>query len=126
MVPGNGSAANSSLVANGFVYSIQPPNNYYAQLNANGTTGAWQTDTNSLPQGFNSFTTVSANGYVYVMGGINGGSYLATVYYAQLNSNGTTGVWQTSTNSLPYPYENATSVTANGSIKCVSRRLSIT
>ncbi len=76
----------------------------------------WTTSTSTLPQALNEATSVTYNGYVYVMGGMNnsGNSSFNTVYYAPLNSNGSVGSWTTSTNTLPQALSGATSVTYNG------------
>ncbi len=96
----------SSAVYNGFVYVLGGRSSastynstvYYAQLNANGTVGAWSTGT-ALPITLSGQSTSVANGYIYVTGGYNG-SYQSTVYYAQLNGNGSVGAWNTNANAL--------------------------
>ncbi len=112
----------TSVTYNGYVYVMGGMNNsgnssfntvYYAPLNSNGSVGSWTTSTNTLPQALGGATSVTYNGYVYVMGGDNG-SYLNTVYYAPLNSNGSVGSWTTSTSTLPQGLYGATSVTYNG------------
>ncbi|GAC1500615.1 MAG: hypothetical protein NVS1B10_04340 [Candidatus Saccharimonadales bacterium] len=79
----------SAVVANGYVYEIGGYNGtspqstvYYAKLNADGSTGTWNTNTNALPQTLYNFSSVVANGYVYGLGGYNGTSPQSTVYYA--------------------------------------------
>ncbi len=114
----------TSVTYNGYVYVMGGMNNsgnssfntvYYAPLNSNGSVGSWTTSTNTLPQALGGATSVTYNGYVYVMGGDNG-SYTGqnTVYYAPLNSNGSVGSWTTSTSTLPQGLYGATSVTYNG------------
>ena len=114
----------TSVTYNGYVYVMGGMNNsgnssfntvYYAPLNSNGSVGSWTTSTNTLPQALGGATSVTYNGYVYVMGGDNG-SYTGqnTVYYAPLNSNGSVGSWTTSTSTLPQGLNEATSVTYNG------------
>ena len=110
----------TSVVANGYVYEIGGGNSSsifatvdYAAINSNGTLGPW-TATTSLPVGSAGATSVVANGYVYEIGGSDGSSsYVATVDYAAINSNGTPGPW-TATTSLPTATDLATSVVANG------------
>jgi hypothetical protein len=111
----------TSIVANGYVYVIGGYNNvayqstvYYSKLNADGSTGAWQTNANALPQILGYHTSIVANGYVYVIGGFNGATFLSTVYYAKLNADGSTGAWQTNANALPQILEYHTSIVANG------------
>ncbi len=112
----------TSVTYNGYVYVMGGDNGsytgqntvYYAPLNSNGSVGSWTTSTSTLPQGLYGATSVIYNGYVYVMGGEVSGSYLNTVYYAPLNSNGSVGSWTTSTSTLPQGLYGATSVTYNG------------
>ena len=113
----------TSITANGYVYvmggydavnNIYRSTVYYAKLNSDGSTGTWSTNAQALPQGLKGATSITANGYVYVMGGYNNGVYLSTVYYAKLNSDGSTGTWSTNAQALPQSLYIATSVTANG------------
>jgi hypothetical protein len=78
----------TATVNNGYLYAlggndsvIDTDTVYYTKLNADGSIGSWTTDTSVLPAARNSHTTVTANGYVYVIGGYGGGS-VSTVYYA--------------------------------------------
>ncbi len=111
----------TSVTANGYIYVIGGTNGstgtntvYYAQLNLDGSTGSWTTSANALPEGRSGHTSVVANGYAYVIGGTASGTGTNTVYYAQLNLDGTTGAWQTSVNTLPASRTHHTSVVANG------------
>jgi hypothetical protein len=85
-------------------------NVFYAQVNDDGTTGAW-TNATSLPKAVLYHAGVAANGFVYVLGGesfdpnnpVNDGfSISMIVYYAKINPDGSLGSWQTA-NSLPSP-----------------------
>jgi Concanavalin A-like lectin/glucanases superfamily/Bacterial Ig domain len=98
-------------VANGFMYAAGGFDNgnvtsavYYAQINANGTLGAWQTNANSLTiaREYNGLETI--NGYLYAIGGqaATAGSGSASVQVGALNANGSVGPF-TSTTSLPGP-----------------------
>jgi len=78
--------------------------------NNSGEPASWQTASNALPAGLSDFTAVTANGYVYAIGGGTG------VYYAKLNADGSVGSWTTSSNSLPSSRTAATAVVANGYI----------
>lgn len=52
----------------------------------------------TIATSFNSLVPASANGYVYVLGGLDAtGAAQATVYYAQVNPDGTLGSWNTTT-----------------------------
>ena len=89
-------------------------NIYSAPLGANGTIGAWSTSPNKLPRALFGHTTVTYNGYTYVMGGYTGGEESDAVYSAPLGANGTIGAWSTTPNKLPRALWAASSVTANG------------
>ena len=114
----------TSIVANGYIYEIggvftggstgKVSTVYYAKLNADGSTGVWQTSANPLPVATSDASSITANGYVYVMGGIVSSTTQTIVYYAKLNADGNTGVWQTNANALPSARQNATSIVANG------------
>ena len=73
---------------------------------------SWNANT-SLPTSTYGATSVVYNGYVYEIGGFNGGTPVTTVDYAHINSNGTLGTW-TATTSLPLATAYATSVVYNG------------
>ena len=109
----------TSVTYNGYVYvmggissSGSSTSVYYDTLNSNGTIGSWNTTT-ALPNYATYATSVTYNGYVYVMGGQNPSSATANTYYAPINSNGTLGAWS-STTALPVANMYATSVTYNG------------
>ena len=80
----------------------------FAPINANGTVGAWHYTHNSLDDGttyvsgmvtpISNTAAVAYNGYIYVVGGYNGGASNG-VQYAQLNQNGTVGTWGYTYNS---------------------------
>ena len=79
---------------------------FCSQVKSNGTIGAWNVTT-PLPAMILDHAGVSANGFVYVLGGFHytdasGGTLTITnaVYFSQINSNGSLGIWQTA-NSLP-------------------------
>lgn len=71
----------------------------YAQINSNGSLGAWISSA-SFTTARASHKTFTNNGYIYVMGGRNSGGFLSDVQFAPLNGNGTIGSWSTTT-SLP-------------------------
>ncbi len=114
----------SGVIANGYVYVFgggnagQHAEVYYAKLNSDGSTGAWQTNVNSLPNARAYHTAVAANGYAYVIGGQGspGSPYNNTIYYAHLNGDGSTGVWQTNAaaDALPANLASPSSAIANG------------
>ncbi len=70
----------------------------FAQINSDGSIGGWQATTSFT--GFrNNFGAAVYEGYMYVLGGTNGG-YLSDVQYAPINPSGSVGTWA-STTSLP-------------------------
>src|SRR6185369_11837922 len=166
------------IAANGYLYLIggrdagSGRNGYsYAKINSDGSTGTWsaftdftnvdsnqiyestavtangniyvlggidQTSSNvstvffmkikndgSLSQGFATTSMpaarvdgsgVTANGYVYYIGGyMGGGNYSTLVYYARLNADGTLGTWTTAPSALPAQvgFTNAVQVNSN-------------
>ena len=110
-----------TAIANGYVYvvggnSTTTPQStvYYAKVNSDGTTGAWTTSTYALPAATSYTSAVAQNGYLYVLGGSNsGGTEQATVYFARLNSDGSTGSWYTTT-VLPAARSNGSAFSVNG------------
>jgi N-acetylneuraminic acid mutarotase len=112
----------TSVTYNGYAYEMGGYYNNgvsnairYAKLNSDGSVGAWSTSANALPQAIAAGSSVTHNGYVYVMGGRDAtNGYTNTVYYAKFNSDGTVGTWNTSVNSLPLSMSSATAVTDNG------------
>jgi hypothetical protein len=68
----------------------------YAPINADGTVGSWTANTNLFATVREAHSVQAYNGFIYVIGGI-GSSYLNDVQYAPLNSDGSVGVWKTST-----------------------------
>ena len=80
------------------------------------TVQAWQTGNNSGFLARESFTSVVANGYIYIIGGINSGTTATnTVQYAKILANGNVGNWSTVAN-LPAARDHASAVFANGYI----------
>ena len=72
---------------------------YTAPINSDGTLGTWTTGT-SLPGPLGQSQAVVTKDRVYLLGGYNNSAYVATVYTAPINSDGTLGAWTTGT-SLP-------------------------
>jgi hypothetical protein len=116
----------AAVAANGYLYLVDSSATtgddatkviYYAQLNADGSTGAWTSQASNLTNASRTeYGLVSANGYLYAIAGNNGtGSSggLATTEYAKLNADGSTGAWTTST-SLPVSRFAAATAVANG------------
>ena len=110
----------TSVAYNGYLYVLGGWNGIttyyntvqYAPINANGTVGTW-TATTSFTTGRRSHTSVVYNGYLYVIGGMNGSaSFLNDVQYAPINANGTVGAW-TATTSFTTARSHHTSVAYN-------------
>ncbi|MGO9587469.1 MAG: Kelch repeat-containing protein [Limisphaerales bacterium] len=83
-------------------------NVFSAQVHSDGTIGSWNATT-PLPIAVDDHAGVVANGFIYVLGGINyPTNYYETynyvissnVYYAKINSDASLGSWQTA-NPLP-------------------------
>jgi N-acetylneuraminic acid mutarotase len=116
-----------SVVVNGYVYIIGGLNSggtlqsivQYAKLLPNGNVGNWVNGV-SLPEVREGLTAVTANGYIYVMGGeTTGGTIRSSIYYAKVNPDGSLNNWQTATNSMPNTLEYLAGVTLNGYIYAI-------
>jgi hypothetical protein len=110
-----------SVVANGYVYVIGGSNGgalntiFAAKINSDGTLGSWSASNNTGLGARNGASAVVANGYVYVIGGVDGsGTIQSTVYLARLNTDGTLGNWTTSSATGLAARVSHTSVVANG------------
>jgi hypothetical protein len=105
---------NAVVVAyNGYLYSLGGDqidgNNtsasvvYYTPIKADGSVGTWQTDssmscaTNVLRD---SAAGATANGYVYLVGGLSSGTGVGSICYGKFNANGTISSWANTTASL--------------------------
>jgi N-acetylneuraminic acid mutarotase len=109
----------TSFTYNGYMYVMGGTDDavylndvQYAPINANGTIGSWAATT-SFTTGRSSHTSVTYNGYVYVMGGTDGTNYFSDVQYAPINANGTLGTWQSTTSFATGRY-GFTSIAYNG------------
>src|SRR5258706_4904423 len=112
----DGYADHALLYKNGFLYSLggfsftsgeaDGTNVFFSQVYSNGTVGVWN-KTTALPEACFQHGGVSANGFVYVLGGLHytdaSGDFLsAVVYYTKIQSDGSLGSWHTA-NPLPQP-----------------------
>jgi len=93
---------------------------YSAKINAGGTLGAWTNLTlTPLPQAIYAFSSViSADGYIYVMGGLTSSGLLNTVYSAKIIAGGTLSAW-TNLTLTPLPqaiYAFSSVISADGYI----------
>jgi hypothetical protein len=90
-------------------------NNLTLNSSNTGELQPWQFGTNTLPNNINSGASFTANGYIYVVGGVDGSATpQTTVYYAKANSDGSTGAWTTSSNPLPTIAGSPSANAANG------------
>ena len=112
----------TAVTANGYLYAMGGNDGtanattvYYSQLNTStGAPGAWTTSANSIPEALDDNAAVVSGGYAYIFGGYNGTDVRNTVYYAAMNSNGTTGTWQAMSKTLPENVNFGAATTANG------------
>ena len=96
VTPANAPVTSSYLLALGgdSTASGKPVSTVYrGTLGATGVVTAWSTTT-ALPAPLHSLGAVVFNGWVYIAGGSGtGNTPVATVYRAQINSDGTLGAW---------------------------------
>jgi N-acetylneuraminic acid mutarotase len=92
----------AATIANGYIYAAGGTNGAgsiyrsieYAPINPGGTIGTWsQAPAMSSPR--QNISLAVANGYMYAVGGHSGTSFLNSVEYAPISSNGKVGNWQT-------------------------------
>ncbi|HSX45952.1 MAG TPA: hypothetical protein VLG27_03045, partial [Candidatus Saccharimonadia bacterium] len=122
----NGLSNPGAVAANGYIYLVGGANSsgktntvMIGKLNADGSINSWRcqgttaaascnTSAGNIPNANVTGSSVSGNGsivvngFIYSIGGYNGGSQIPNVYMAKLSADGTTGAW-TSTTSLPDP-----------------------
>ena len=111
----------AAVTLNGYIYHMGGTDTsgdstatvYFTKPNTDGTISSWASTT-SLPSDRSSLTAVTANGYLYVVGG----SGSATVYYAKPNVDGTIPAW-TLTTALPEGRFRHASVVANNYIYAI-------
>jgi Kelch motif len=120
----------TSVAYNGYMYIVGGSSSggyladvQYATINSNGTVGTWNYTHDSINDGatfVSGFSTArqahssaAYNGYLYVMGGFNGGN-LGDTQYARINSDGTVGTWATNGVSFSTSRFSHSSVSYNG------------
>jgi hypothetical protein len=77
---------------------------FSARINGDGTLGEWNTTLPALLEPLLYHAAVTANGYIYVLGGqksIDPVVVSGTVYRARVNANGTLGEWEALPTPLP-------------------------
>jgi len=75
---------------------------YSCPINADGTLGAWITESNTLPGVLDSSQAIVTSSRVYLLGGSNGAT-ISTIYSCPINTDGILGTWVTESNTLPTP-----------------------
>lgn len=88
---------------------------WYADINPDGSLGSW-ISTTSLPDHLNSHITVQWNGRIYVFGGWTGYNWKKTVYYAEINPDGSLSSWITIASLPDYRGHNQAGTVNNGII----------
>jgi hypothetical protein len=108
-----------AVVYNGYLYltggliGTYSNDTVYAQINANGSVGAFQSTTNFGTSRYNQASVVS-NGYLYILGGFSGSS-LNDVQFAKIDPAGQNTLFTTTGNTaLPQVRNYAGSVAYNG------------
>ncbi|MGH7239905.1 MAG: hypothetical protein ACREHG_07545, partial [Candidatus Saccharimonadales bacterium] len=116
--------------ANGYIYIMGGKDSagnaqdtvYSAKVNPDGTLGTWHTLSNNLDScGYTGTTNnqvydgaaISADGYLYMVGGRDDPNAQGVVCYAKTNSDGTTSAWATTT-ALNTNVQQAAVAVANG------------
>jgi hypothetical protein len=91
---------------------------FMASVNAsNGAVGTWTQLPNSLPETLVGPTVTLHHGWVYVVGGLlSSGAPSPSVYSAQVNPDGTLGIWTTTGNSYPHGVSFATAFGYGGNL----------
>ena len=99
-----GISAGQAVVTRNRVYYIggstgsAVSNVYTAIINNDGTLGSWVADAN-LPGSLSDSQAIVTKNRIYLFCGHNGSAYVATVYTAAINSDGTLGAWTTGTST---------------------------
>ena len=84
---------------------------YEASINQDGSLGNFSTDPITLPTALASASLVSYLNKLYVIGGVDeNGTFLNTIFYSSINSNGTLSQWHTSIVNLPLTLQTPSSV----------------
>jgi N-acetylneuraminic acid mutarotase len=84
-----------------------------AHINSDGSLGSWAVSSNHMPQITSIHSAVVYHGYIFVIGGYDGGP-TNFVSSAAINSDGTIGSWSASPNSFPQTFYGAAGVQNNG------------
>jgi hypothetical protein len=111
-----GRNSHTSVVYNGYIYILGgsgPLDDVqYAKINTDGSLGSWSYTTSLNIERW-AHSSVVYNGYIYILGGSDGTYSLNDVQYAEINTNGSIGVWSYTT-SFNIERHDHTSVVYNG------------
>ena len=121
----SGHGFHSSVAYGGYVYTLGGFDENYslssdvlvAPVNGDGSMGSWSSTT-ALPSGRYAFSAVAYNGFLYVIGGDDGGSALSDVLVAPINADGSVGSWS-STTELPFGRDALSVFAYNGFIYAI-------
>jgi len=90
---------NKVYLIGGFTGNLYSSTVYFASINSDGTLGPWSTGP-SLPEPISDAQVIVTTNTIYLVGGYNGANWLATIYTATINPDGTLGAWA-ATDALP-------------------------
>ena len=86
-----------SIWRNHIYVSMGNGNTYRGDINPDGTISAWQIENSPASFRGGRLSSDTYDGYIYVLGGWDGGGFFDSVYYAPINADGTLGTWNTTT-----------------------------
>jgi hypothetical protein len=73
----------------------------YAAFGADGSVGSWTADTHAFTTARSFLGAVAYNGYLYIMGGMNGAAYYKDIQYAPIGPSGAlSGAWASAGSSV--------------------------
>jgi hypothetical protein len=81
------------MVTNPDGQSASLPNAFTVHRSGDGALGPWQSE-NSMVTPRHNFAVAAAHGYLYALGGRNGGVVLSSVERARINDDGSLGPWE--------------------------------
>ena len=117
----------SCVTTNGYIYCMGSGHSPYTQVqyasvpDGGGPTSGWQQISNSISPAGADMSCVTANNYIYCMGG-------STVTYAQILTSNIISTWQTTNSLVSAQSLDTICVTTNGYIYCIggnSNRLTV-
>ncbi|GEM_PF-2857284 len=112
-----------SIVANGYIYTMGGADStngtstvLYNKPNTDGSFGSWASTTGMIG-GRVSSGIAAANGYIYIVGGLNySGTLQRSVIYAKVNADGTLGNWTTNAYNVGQSVRYNSAVISNGTM----------